>query len=103
MIGSKSFTVDVEKTGSTDSFNLVQNGHKEGQAHQDPTSSPNNGFWYALKPESLRRNPNARIVTEATDAEGRPLPDQPPVEPALAMKLKQRHLTMIAIAGSIGE
>jgi amino acid transporter len=42
------------------------------------------------------------MVTEATDAEGKPLPDQPPAEPALAMKLKDRHLQMIAIGGSIG-
>ncbi|CZS91223.1 related to amino acid transporters [Rhynchosporium graminicola] len=52
--------------------------------------------------KSFKRNPNARIVTEATDLEGRPLPDQPPAEPALAMKLKERHLQMIAIGGSIG-
>lgn len=52
--------------------------------------------------DSFKRNPNARMVTEATDAEGKPLPDQPPAEPALAMQLKDRHLQMIAIGGSIG-
>lgn len=52
--------------------------------------------------DSFRRNPNARMVTEAVDAEGKPLEDQPPVEPALSMKLKDRHLQMIAIGGSIG-
>jgi yeast amino acid transporter len=52
--------------------------------------------------DSFRRNPNARMVTELTDAEGKPLPDQPPAEPALAMSLKGRHLQMIAIGGSIG-
>jgi len=52
--------------------------------------------------DSFKRNPNARVTTEALDAEGKPLPDQPPAEPALAMKLKQRHLQMIAIGGSIG-
>jgi amino acid transporter len=52
--------------------------------------------------DSFRRNPNARMVTEAVDAEGKPLPDQPPVEPALSMQLKGRHLQMIAIGGSIG-
>ena len=103
MMGSKSFIVDVEKAGSTDSFNLVQNGHKGGQPQDGPTSPSDKGFWYGLKPESFKRNPTARIDTEATDADGRPLSDQPPAEPALAMKLKQRHLTMIAIAGSIGE
>ena len=52
--------------------------------------------------DSFKRNPNARVTTEAIDADGRPLPDQPPAEPALAMKLKERHLQMIAIGGSIG-
>lgn len=52
--------------------------------------------------DSFRRNPNVRVVTELTDAEGKPLPDQPPAEPALAMSLKGRHLQMIAIGGSIG-
>jgi yeast amino acid transporter len=52
--------------------------------------------------DSFKRNPNARVTTQAVDAEGRPLPDQPPAEPALAMKLKNRHLQMIAIGGSIG-
>lgn len=60
------------------------------------------GFFSAFRLESFKRNPNARVVTEATDNEGRPLPDQPPAEPALAMKLKERHLQMIAIGGSIG-
>jgi amino acid transporter len=60
------------------------------------------GFFSAFSPSSFKRNPNARVVTEATDNEGRPLPDQPPAEPALAMKLKARHLQMIAIGGSIG-
>ncbi|ORY10657.1 AAT family amino acid transporter [Clohesyomyces aquaticus] len=52
--------------------------------------------------DSFKKNPNARMVTEATDAEGKPLPDQPPAEPALSMKLRDRHLQMIAIGGSIG-
>lgn len=52
--------------------------------------------------DSFKRNPNARVTTEAVDAEGRPLKDAPPAEPALAMKLKNRHLQMIAIGGSIG-
>lgn len=53
--------------------------------------------------DSFRRNPNARMVTVAVDAEGKPLKDQPPAEPALSMKLKDRHLQMIAIGGSIGQ
>jgi amino acid transporter len=52
--------------------------------------------------DSFKRNPNARVVTEALDEEGRPLEDQPPAEPALSMALKDRHLQMIAIGGSIG-
>ncbi|KAF2692050.1 AAT family amino acid transporter [Lentithecium fluviatile CBS 122367] len=57
--------------------------------------------WTHLK-DSFKRNPNARMVTVAVDADGKPLPDQPPAEPALSMKLKDRHLQMIAIGGSIG-
>jgi amino acid transporter len=52
--------------------------------------------------DSFKRNPNARVTPEVVDADGKPLPDQPPAEPALAMKLKPRHLQMIAIGGSIG-
>src|SRR5271156_5881109 len=52
--------------------------------------------------DSFRQNKNARMVPVVTDDEGKPLPDQPPAQPALAMKLKQRHLQMIAIGGSIG-
>ena len=59
--------------------------------------------WSRMR-DSFKRNPNARMVTVAVDAEGKPLPDhlQPPVQPALSMKLKDRHLQMIAIGGSIG-
>lgn len=52
--------------------------------------------------DSFKRNPHARVTTQAIDADGNILKDQPPAEPALAMKLKQRHLQMIAIGGSIG-
>lgn len=52
--------------------------------------------------DSFRQNKNARMVTIATDDQGRPLKDQPPAEPALSMSLKNRHLQMIAIGGSIG-
>jgi yeast amino acid transporter len=58
--------------------------------------------------DSFKRNPNARMEVAAVDEDGRPLDDQlpadhPPTQPALAMKLKDRHLQMIAIGGSIGE
>uniref|UniRef100_A0A0D6R5R1 Amino acid permease/ SLC12A domain-containing protein n=1 Tax=Araucaria cunninghamii TaxID=56994 RepID=A0A0D6R5R1_ARACU len=52
--------------------------------------------------DSFKRNPNARVTTEAVDAEGRPVDDGSAFQPALAMKLKGRHLQMIAIGGSIG-
>lgn len=75
---------------------------RETQLRQGSVTVYHEGFFGAFKPSSFRRNPNARVVSEATDSEGRPLKDQPPAEPALAMKLKQRHLQMIAIGGSIG-
>lgn len=65
--------------------------------------TPDHDSFSAFHPSSFKRNPNARVVTEATDSEGRPLKDQPPAMAALAMKLKQRHLQMIATGGSIGE
>ncbi|KAK5064913.1 hypothetical protein LTR84_000747 [Exophiala bonariae] len=52
--------------------------------------------------DSFKQNPNARVTPEVVDADGKPLPDQQPAEPALAMKLQPRHLQMIAIGGSIG-
>jgi yeast amino acid transporter len=53
--------------------------------------------------DSFRQNPHARVTTLVVDDDGKPLPDQPPAQPALAMKLKERHLQMIAIGGSIGK
>src|SRR4051812_27261378 len=75
---------------------------KESQIRRGSVTKHHEGFFSAFTLQSFKRNPNARVVTEATDLEGRPLPDQPPAEPALAMKLKERHLQMIAIGGSIG-
>jgi yeast amino acid transporter len=75
---------------------------REAQIRHGSITPQHDSFFSAFQPSSFKRNRNARMVTEATDNEGRPLEDQPPAEPALAMKLKQRHLQMIAIGGSIG-
>ena len=75
---------------------------KDAQLRHGSVTPHHDGFFSAFRPDSFKRNNNARMVTEATDSEGRPLEDQPPAEPALAMKLKGRHLQMIAIGGSIG-
>jgi yeast amino acid transporter len=75
---------------------------REEQMRRGSVTEYHDGFFSAFTIESFKRNRNARVVTEATDSEGRPLEDQPPAEPALAMKLKERHLQMIAIGGSIG-
>jgi len=84
---------DIEKGASrTDAP-----GYEYGDAQEVKTGTKMSRFV-----DSFKRNPNARMVTEALDAEGKPLPDQPPAEPALSMKLKDRHLQMIAIGGSIG-
>lgn len=96
---------DVEKKAafdktSTDSSPMRYD--KEAQMRRGSITPHHEGFFSAFSLDSFKRNPNARVVTEATDNEGRPLPDQPPAEPALAMKLKPRHLQMIAIGGSIG-
>lgn len=50
----------------------------------------------------FRENKNARVSQLLLDDHGKPLPYQPPGQPALAHKLKSRHLQMIAIGGSIG-
>jgi hypothetical protein len=98
---------DVEKRGvyeekSSSDVSPVRYD-KEAQMRRGSITPHHEGFFSAFTLESFKRNPNARVVTEATDSEGRPLPDQPPAEPALAMKLKPRHLQMIAIGGSIGQ
>lgn len=72
-----------------------------GQQGYGETEVANGTRWENFR-DSFKRNPNARMVTEAVDEDGRPLEDQPPAEPALSMKLKDRHLQMIAIGGSIG-
>ena len=95
---------DLEKGGLErgDSPSDQSPDHYSKEAHHEETEKYD-GFFDAFKPGSFKRNTNARMVQEATDSEGRPLKDQPPAEPALAMKLKQRHLQMIAIGGSIGK
>ncbi|KAJ4286338.1 histidine permease [Kalmusia sp. IMI 367209] len=80
--------------GSPPSFGSGQHGYGE-------TETAKGNKWENFR-DSFKRNPNARVVTEAVDDNGVPLPDQPPAEPALSMKLKDRHLQMIAIGGSIG-
>lgn len=51
-------------------------------------SLPKQGTVMSRFVDSFKRNPNARVTPVAVDAEGKPLADQPPAEPALAMKLK---------------
>jgi amino acid transporter len=86
---------DIEKSVSAPTYDT---------SHQDPSSAvvTKEGTKFSRFVDSFKRNPNARMVTELTDTEGKPLPDQPPAEPALSMSLKGRHLQMIAIGGSIG-
>ena len=86
---------DIEKSVSAPNYD-------SGHQHLDSTIVTKEGTKFSRFVDSFRRNPNARMVTELTDAEGKPLPDQPPAEPALSMSLKGRHLQMIAIGGSIG-
>lgn len=94
---------DVEKYAEKPGFDKPNSFGEDEQRRRGSVTSMHDGFFSAFSPHSFKRNPNARVVTEATDSEGRPLPDQPPAEPALAMKLKERHLQMIAIGGSIGK
>jgi yeast amino acid transporter len=101
---------DVEKGGILDNdSNVPRTDEKRNsvfdrdfQVRHGSITAQHDGFFQAFSAASFKRNKNARMVTEATDNEGKPLPDQPPAEPALAMKLKGRHLQMIAIGGSIG-
>lgn len=55
-----------------------------------------------LSPHTILTLIDARVSETLLDDDGKPLPNQPPAQPALAMKLKSRHLQMIAIGGSIG-
>ncbi|KAL2414846.1 General amino-acid permease GAP2 [Exophiala dermatitidis] len=64
--------------------------------------SPSNDTAFGRFVDSFRRNSHARVTKEAVNADGKRLEDQSPAQPALAMKLKSRHLQMIAIGGSIG-
>jgi amino acid transporter len=87
---------DIEKSVSAPTYD---SGHRDlGSAVETKE-----GTKFSRFVDTFRRNHNARMVTELTDAEGKPLPDQPPAEPALAMSLKGRHLQMIAIGGAIGK
>ncbi|KAL1305800.1 hypothetical protein AAFC00_003963 [Neodothiora populina] len=86
---------DLEKASSP-----ADSGHYQADEGEVVVTKP--GTFMGRFVDSFKRNPNARMVTIAMDEQGRPLKDQPPAEPALAMSLKNRHLQMIAIGGSIG-
>jgi yeast amino acid transporter len=88
---------DIEKSASQ-SLPHKDSGHDD----YGSTVETKEGTKMSRFIDSFRQNKNARMVPVVTDDEGKPLPDQPPAQPALAMKLKQRHLQMIAIGGSIG-
>ncbi|KIW96666.1 uncharacterized protein Z519_02057 [Cladophialophora bantiana CBS 173.52] len=89
--------IDVEKKQGSNP-GVVAPGQEFGHivSTQEKTS------FFARIIDGFRENPNARVSELLVDDNGKPLPNQPPAQPALAMKLKQRHLQMIAIGGSIG-
>ncbi|KAL6243887.1 histidine permease [Rhinocladiella similis] len=87
--------VDLEKEEKPSS------GDRSSQEYGQVISRKQGSFWVRII-DGFRQNPNARVSEQLVDADGKPLPDQPKAQPALAMKLKQRHLQMIAIGGSIG-
>lgn len=92
---------DVEKVRASSS----ESGYRERFASRDGTAAvdfPQSNTAWGRFVDSFKQNPNARVTTEAVDSEGRPIEDGSAYQPALAMKLKGRHLQMIAIGGSIG-
>ena len=91
---------DLEKSATSGSS---PPRYDSGHADYGTTVETKEGIKFSRFVDSFRQNNNARMVQVLTDAEGKPLDDQPPAQPALAMKLKGRHLQMIAIGGSIGE
>ncbi|OAL21690.1 hypothetical protein AYO22_07632 [Fonsecaea multimorphosa] len=88
--------VDLEKKEEHSAGSLTP-----GQDYGQIVSTQKTSF-FARVIDGFRENPNARVSELLVDDNGKPLPNQPPAQPALAMKLKQRHLQMIAIGGSIG-
>ena len=75
----------TEKTSSSSPERLSS---KDGGFIELPRSETKLGRFV----DSFKRNPNARVTTEAVDAEGRPLENAEPKEPALAMELKNRYV-----------
>ena len=98
-------SIQLKKHGHLPPYSRHSNGHStdtdDDYDFMDSTTmrigSPLSRFL-----DSFKRNPNARLTQIVVDAEGRPLAEQPPPEPALAMKLKNRHLQMIGFGGAIG-
>ncbi|OAP62407.1 hypothetical protein AYL99_04610 [Fonsecaea erecta] len=89
--------VDVEKKQESSDGSLTS-----GQEYGQIVSTQQKTSFFARVIDGFRENPHARVSELLVDDNGKPLPNQPPAQPALAMKLKQRHLQMIAIGGSIG-
>ena len=89
---------DLEKKRSPSS----EDKHSNTDSGEVVTARNDAPFFTRLV-DSFRQNPHARLVATLLDDDGRPLVNQPAAQPALAMKLKNRHLQMIAIGGSIGE
>ena len=72
------------------------------QEYGQVISTPDGRPLFTRIIHGFRENPNARVSPLLLDDDGKPLPKQPPAQPALAHKLKERHMQMIAIGGSIG-
>lgn len=84
---------DIEKSG-------LSIFPKDGDAAMGATE-PIKASTFSSFVDSFKQNPNARMVTQDVDDDGKPV-DVGYAEPAMSMSLKPRHLQMIAIGGSIG-
>jgi amino acid transporter len=61
------------------------------QLRQGSVTAYHENFFTAFKPASFKRNPNACMLSEATDDEGGALKDQSPDERALTVNLVHQH------------
>jgi yeast amino acid transporter len=66
---------------------------REAQLRHGSITPQHRGFFSAFRPDSVKRNPNARVVTEATDSEGSTVDGSASSRTCLGYEIKRTTFT----------